>query len=108
MVDGQQEISPDGPDIKVDLVARLGGTGTGTGATDGLVIARGQGVAGGADQNLVLSPAPPIASSPGFGEVSDGAARTIYIRLEQIGSGTDTVDTISGRGLFCARVETLR
>lgn len=107
MVDGQQEISPDGPDIKVDLVARLSGTGTGTGATDGNVIARGQGVAGGADQNLVLSPAPPVGSAPGFGEVTNGASRTVYINLEQVGSGTDTVDTISGRGFFSARVEPL-
>ncbi len=107
-VQGQQTISPDGPDVQADLVARLGGTGTGTGATDGNVIARGQGLPGGAMQNLVLSPAPPAASAPGFGEVSNGAARTVYIRVEQIGSGTDTFDTVAGRGLFSVRVEPLR
>jgi len=106
-VEGQQIVSPDGPDVQVDLVARLGGTGTGTGATDGLEIARGQGLAGGAVQNLVFSPSPPVNSSAGFGEVSDGASRVIYIRAEQVGSGTDTFDTISGRGFFSVRVEPL-
>lgn len=106
-VEGQQVISPDGADVQVDLVARLGGTGTGTGATDGLVIARGQGLAGGAQQNLVFSPSPPINSSAGFGEVSDGASRVVYIRAEQVGSGTATFDTISGRGFFSVRVEPL-
>jgi hypothetical protein len=106
-VEGQQIVSPDGPDVQVDLVARLGGTGTGTGATDGLVIARGQGLAGGAQQNLVFSPSPPVNSTAGFGEISDGASRVVYIRAEQVGSGTDTFDTVSGRGFYSVRVEPL-
>lgn len=106
--EGQQTLDPDGPDVQVDLVARLGGTGTGTGATDGSVIARGYGLAGGTVQNLVLSPAPPVGSSAGFGEVANGASRTVYIRCEQIGSGVDTFDTVAGRGLFSVRVEPLQ
>lgn len=102
---GQQIISPDGPDVQMDLVARLGGTGTGTGATDGQVIARGQGLAGGAPQNLVLSPSPPVGSTAGFGEVAAGGSGTvIFFRLEQVGSGTNTCDTISGRALFSVDV----
>jgi hypothetical protein len=104
-VEGQVELDPDGPDVKVDLVARLGGTGTGTGATDGHVIARGLGVAGGATQILDFAPAPPVNSAGGFGEVADGASRVVYIRCEQQGSGTDTFDTIAGRALFSVRVE---
>ena len=100
-VEGQQTISPDGPDIQVDVVARLGTTG-------GNIIARGQGLAGGAVQNVILSPVPAINAAPGFGEVSDGAAKTVYVRLEQVGSGTDTFDAVSGRGFFGARVEPLR
>lgn len=100
-VEGQQTISPDGPDIQVDVIARLG-------TTSGDIIARGQGLAGGAVQNLILSPVPAINAAPGFGEVSDGAAKTVYVRLEQVGSGTDTFDAVSGRGFFGARVEPLR
>ena len=100
-VEGQQTISPDGPDIQVDAVARLG-------TTSGDIIARGMGLAGGAVQNVILSPVPAINASPGFGEVSDGAAKTVYIRLEQVGTGTDTFDAVSGRGFFGARVEPLR
>jgi hypothetical protein len=107
-VEGQQQIDPDGPDVQVDLLARLGGTGTGNGSTDGLVIARGYGLSGGAVQNLILSPCPPVGSAAGFGEVTNGASRTVYVRCEQVGSGTDTYDTIAGRGLFAARVEALR
>ncbi|MGB3484029.1 MAG: hypothetical protein WBB07_17660 [Mycobacterium sp.] len=107
-VEGQQIISPDGADVQVDLVARLGGTGTGDGSLDGLVIARGQGLSGGAVQNLIFSPSPPVGSTSGFGEVADGAGRAVFIRCEQVGSGTDTFDTVSGRGLFSVRVEALR
>lgn len=109
-VEGQQIVSYDGTDVQVDLVARLGGTGTGSGATDGSVIARGQGLPGSAAlmQNLVFSPSPPVASTAGFGEVSDGASRVVYIRCEQVGSGVDTYDTVAGRGLFSVRVEPLR
>lgn len=104
-VEGQVELDPDGPDVKVDLVARLGGTGTGNGSTDGSVIARGLGVAGGATQILAFAPAPPINSAGGFGEVANGESRVVYIRCEQQGSGTDTFDTVSGRALFSVRVE---
>jgi hypothetical protein len=104
-VQGQQIVAPNGPDVQVDLVARLGGTGTGTGAEDGLAIARGQGLAGGAAQNLMFSPAPPIGSSPGFAEVAaSGSSTIVYIRLEQVGSGTDTFSAVPGRGLFCVEV----
>jgi len=107
-VDGQQIINLDGPNCQVDLVARLGGTGTGTGEADGHVIARGLGLASVTSQVLVLSPSPPVGSAPGFGEVTNGAARTVYIRVEQVGSGVDTYDTIAGRGLYSVRVEALR
>ena len=49
-----------------------------------------------------------LTRQSGFGEVSDGAAKTVYVRLEQVGSGTDTFDAVSGRGFFGARVEPLR
>lgn len=106
-VNGQDIVIYDGPNVQVDLVARLGGTGTGTGATDGLVIARGQGLPGSAAlmQNLAFAAAPPVNSTAGFGEVAAGGSGTvIYIRIEQIGSGTDTFDTVSGRALFSVDV----
>jgi hypothetical protein len=105
-VNGQQIVSYDGTDAQVDLVARLGGTGTGTGATDGLVIARGQGLPGSAAlmQNLAFTAAPPVNSTSGFGEIAaGGSGRVVYIRAEQIG-GTDTFDTISGRALYSVDV----
>jgi hypothetical protein len=106
-VNGQVIISYDGANVQADLVARLGGTGTGTGATDGLVIARGQGLPGSAAlmQNLAFTPSPPVNSTAGFGEVAaGGSGRVVYIRIEQIGSGTDTFDTVSGRALFSVDV----
>lgn len=106
-VNGQDIISYDGPNVQADLVARLGGTGTGTGASDGLVVARGQGLPGSAAlmQNLTFCAAPPVGSTAGFGEVAaSGSSTTIYIRIEQVGSGTDTFDTISGRALFSVDV----
>lgn len=99
-VEGQVTVSPDGADVQVDIVARLG-------ATDGVVVARGLGLAGGNEQNLVFSPAPPVNSSAGFGEVAAGVSKVVYIRAEQQGSGSDTFDTISGRALFSVRVEPL-
>lgn len=109
-VNGQDIVSYDGANVQVDLVARLGGTGTGTGATDGLVVARGLGLPGSAAlmQTLAFAAAPPVNSTAGFGEVAaGGSGTTIYIRIEQIGSGTDTFDTISGRALFSVDVTPL-
>ncbi len=93
---GQEILDPDGPDIQVDLVARLG-------AADGPVVARGLGLAGGAKQVLVLSAAPPVNSAPGFGEVASGG-KVIYFRAEKIGSGTDTYDTVAGRAIYAVEV----
>lgn len=106
-VEGQCELAPDGPDTQADLVARLGGTGTGDGQVNGHVIARGLGLAGGARQILAFTPSPPVNSANGFGEVSDGASRAVYIRIEQQGTGSSTFDTIPGRALYSVRVEPL-
>ena len=95
---GQVELAPDGADVQVDLVARLN-------ATDGSVIARGLGLAGGARQILALAAAPPVNSTAGFGEVAAGTSQVIYFRAEQVGSGLDTYDTISGRALFSVDVK---
>lgn len=96
---GQTIIDPDGADVQVDVVARLG-------ATDGVVIARGLGLSGGATQVVVLSPSPPVGSAPGFGEVAAGGSGTVvYIRAEQVGSGTDTYDTLAGRALYSVTVD---
>ena len=95
---GQQELSPDGADVQVDLVARLN-------ATNGPVVARGLGLAGGARQILTLAAAPPVNSTAGFGQVAAGSSQVIYFRAEQVGSGTDTYDTISGRALFSVDVK---
>lgn len=106
-VNGQDIVSYDGANVQVDLVARLGGTGTGDGHTDGLVVARGLGLPGSAAlmQTLAFAAAPPVNSTAGFGEVAAGGSGTvIYIRIEQVGSGTDTFDTISGRALYSVDV----
>lgn len=95
---GQQELSPDGADVQVDLVARLN-------ATNGPVVARGLGLAGGARQILTLAAAPPVNSTAGFGQVAAGSSQVIYFRAEQVGSGTATYDTISGRALFSVDVK---
>lgn len=97
---GQQEIAPDGPDIQVDLTARLN-------ATNGPVVARGLGLAGGARQVLALAAAPPVNSAAGFGEVAAGVSQVVYFRCEQVGSGTDTYDTIDGRAVYAVDVKAL-
>lgn len=97
---GQVELSPDGADVQVDLVARLN-------ATNGPVVARGLGVAGGARQVLALAAAPPVNSTAGFGEVAAGTSQVIYFRCEQVGSGSSTYDTISGRALFSVDVKAI-
>ena len=98
VVHGQVELSPDGTDVQVDLVARLN-------ATNGPVVARGLGLAGGARQILALTEAPPINSTTGFGQVAAGTSAVIYLRAEQVGSGLSTYDTIDGRALFSVDVE---
>jgi hypothetical protein len=98
VVHGQVELSPDGSDVQVDLVARLN-------ASNGPVVARGLGLAGGARQILALAAAPPVNSTTGFGQVAAGSSAVIYIRAEQIGSGLSTYDTIDGRALFSVDVE---
>lgn len=95
---GQVELAPDGADVQVDLVARLG-------ATNGPVVARGMGLAGGLRQILDLSAAPPVNSTAGFGEVAAGESKVIYFRAEQVGSGLDTYDTIDGRAVFAVDVK---
>jgi hypothetical protein len=95
---GQQELSPDGTDVQVDLVARLS-------ATNGPVVARGFGLANGARQILDLAAAPPINSTTGFGQVAAGVSAVIYFRNEQVGSGLSTYDTISGREIYSVDVE---
>lgn len=95
--EGQQELSPDGSDVQVDLVARLD-------ATNGPVVARGFGLANGTRQVLVLSAAPPINSTAGFGQVAAGVAAVIYFRNEQVGSGLSTYDTIDGREIYAVNV----
>jgi len=94
---GQQELSPDGTDVQVDLVARLN-------ATNGPVIARGFGLANGARQILDLAAAPPVNSAGGFGQIAAGVGAVVYFRNEQVGSGLSTYDTIDGRELYSATV----
>lgn len=95
---GQVELAPNGADVQVDLVARLN-------ATNGAVIARGLGLAGGARQILALAAAPPVNSVAGLGEVAAGVSQVIYFRAEQVGSGLSTYDTIDGRALFSVDVK---
>lgn len=106
-VNGQDIVSYDGTDVQVDLVARLGGTGTCDGHTDGQVIARGLGLPGSAAlmQVLDFAAAPPVNSTTGFGQVAAGGSGTsVFIRMEQVGSGTSTFDTIAGRGIYSVDV----
>lgn len=93
---GQVILSPDGPDIQVDLVARLN-------STTGDVVARGYGLSGGNEQVLALAAAPPAASATDFGEVASGS-QVIYFRAEKIGSGADTYDTLAGKAVFSVEV----
>lgn len=96
---GQQQVTPNGNDVQVDLVARVN-------ATDGPVVARGLGLANGAAQVLTLAAAPPVNSVAGFGEIAAGAGPTvIYFRVEQVGSGLATYGTVEGRCLYSVDVE---
>jgi hypothetical protein len=96
---GQQELSPDGADVQVDLVARLN-------TTTGDALARGLGLANGARQVLALAAAPPVNSVAGYGQIAAGVGpTTILFRCEQVGSGLATYDTTSGRALYSVDVK---
>ncbi len=89
----------DGADTQVDLLARVGN------ATTGDIVARTFGPPGSVgDASLTFAAAPPAASSATYGKVSSGGAATIYFRLEQQGSGSDTFDASNTKMVFSVEV----
>ncbi len=82
------QVVADGPDCKVDIVARLNGIG-------GTVIGRGYGIAGESDR-LVLINGCDAGASVSANKIAANTAFTVYINAEQQ-SGSDTFETNSER-----------
>ncbi|ORX21597.1 hypothetical protein [Mycobacterium xenopi] len=95
-VHAQTIVTPTGPNVAVDLVARLNGE------TNGNIVARCFGI-GGAKERLQLTPGPPAGSADAYDWIPAGTPANIYLRTEQQ-SGSDSY-TASAATTLCS-VET--
>jgi hypothetical protein len=94
-VEAQTVVTGTGPDVRVDLVARLNGE------LGGNVIGRCTGLA--ATERLTLCSAPPAGSADAFDRIVAGASATIYLRCERV-TGTDTYTTSATTTFLQVRV----
>ncbi len=92
---GEAIVTGSGPDVRVDLVARLN-------STTGTVLARGYGLAGAAAR-LTLTDAPDTGTTASTITVAANAAATVYLRTEKQ-SGTDTYSTGASPTRFRVKV----
>jgi hypothetical protein len=98
-VSGWCVITGTGPDVQVDLVARLNG------AAAGNIVGRGRGHSG---QNVegfstVLSSGPPPGSAGDYNRVAKGEPAVVYLRAERQ-SGANTFTTTDAATYFNVRV----
>lgn len=105
-VHGSCEITGTGPDVKVDLVARLGTTGISNAEIAGNEVGRGFGVAGQYPPTPVFIPGPPTGSSNTFDRVLAGAPAIIYFRTERQ-TGIDTYTTSASRTRLWVKVNAI-
>ena len=95
-----------GPDLQVDLMARLGTGSTAgtTGETAGAIVARGTQPAGQSPATHVLSAAPPPGSADSYDRVAAGTIAVLFLRAERQ-SGLSTFTTNAATTRFSVRVE---
>lgn len=91
-VAAQAVIVGTGPDVAVDLLARLNGE------TGGNVIAACKGLAGASDR-LTICPASPAGSGDTFNKINAGDPATVHLRTERQ-SGSDTYTAANTSMLF--------
>lgn len=97
-VQGYTVVTGEAPDVRVDLVARLG-TGDPSHETGGNIIARCQGIT--QVDRLQFSPGPAAGAAEGAFVVPAGVAPIVYVRVErQSGSMTFTTSDSTTR-VFC-------
>lgn len=88
----QGVVQPTGPNIRVDLLARLNGE------INGNVVGRGIGIAG-VTQNIAITAGPPPGSADSYDRVAAGQAATVHLRVERQ-SGSDTFTTAAAMTYF--------
>lgn len=97
------EITGTGPDVSVDLIARLGTNGILNPETAGNVVGRAMGSRGQYPPIHTMVPGPPAGSADGYDRVLAGNNAVIYLRAERQ-SGADSFITTAARTLFWVKV----
>jgi hypothetical protein len=97
-VSGYCAITGTGPNVSVDLIARLNATDT-----SAPEVGRATGAVGVGPTTLVLSSGPPAGSADAYDRIAAGATATIYLRTERQ-SGSDTYTTAAATTRFKVRV----
>lgn len=91
-VDAQTIVTPDGPNMRADLIARINGE------TDGNEVGRGFGISGAGAERINITSGPPPGSADDYDKVPAGASATIHLRTErQSGSDNFTVSASTTR-----------
>ena len=98
-VSGWCVVTGTGPDVQIDLVARLND------AASGNIVGRGRGHAGENTEGFstVLSSGPPAGAAGSYNRVAAGAAAVVYLRAERQ-SGANTFTTTDAATQFGVRV----
>lgn len=94
-VSGTVIVTGSGPDVRVDLVARLN-------SSSGAIVGRGYGMSGATDR-LTLVSGPDTNASAESVTVPVGGGCTVYFRTEKQ-AGTDTYSTGASASRFCVEV----
>lgn len=97
------EITGTGPDVSVDLIARLGTTGISNPEQNGNVVGRAMGSRGQYPPMHTMVPGPPAGSADTYDRVIAGNNAIIYLRAERQ-TGADTFVTTAARTLFWMKV----
>lgn len=93
------EVEGTGPDVKVDLLARLGTTGISSPETAGNIVGRALGRTVGAElvDTPVMIPGPDSGAAADHDKVLAGNAAVVYLRAERQ-TGADYFTTVGGTG----------
>ena len=98
VVDGWCVVTGTGPNVSVDLVARLNSE------LGGNEVGRGPGIAGVNPPPHIMVTGPPTGSAPDYDKVSAGYPALIYFRAERQ-SGSDYFTTTEARTRFRVKVD---
>src|SRR5262245_98194 len=97
IVFGTTTVVGTGPDVRVDLVARLNGESSGN------IVGRGWGMAGQNPPPLFLSGGSPVGQPDTYNRVEAGVPATLFLRVERQ-SGADTFTTSNSNTSFAVKV----